>query len=169
MVHGIIIPADNNTPLTAATFGTPADYNRAVDGWAEAVHIPHVGVTMHLNLEGSNRQLPYNRRATFLWWFYIPAVRGEARILGNVALVGPPDDACEATDLPVNLRRLLLEPGTYRVSLRERGQNRWRTEPIERDDYVETVIWTMLLLELTPDLEVRIDRIDDKRDGSDQP
>lgn len=49
MAQGIIIPADNKAPLTAATFGTPADYNRAVDGWAEAVHIPHVGVTMHLN------------------------------------------------------------------------------------------------------------------------
>lgn len=169
MVQGIIIPADNKAPLTAATFEKPEDYDRAVDGWGEAVHIPHVGATMHLNLEGSNRQLQYNRRATFLWWFCIPAVRGEARILGDVVLVGLTDDTGVATDLPVDLRRLLLMPGTYRVSTRERGQNRWHTEPIEQNDYVEKVIWTMLLLELTPDLEVRIDRIKDKRDGSNQP
>ena len=169
MVQGIIIPADNNTPLTAATFEKPEDLDRAVDGWAEAVHIPHVGVTMHLNLEGSNRQLPCNRRATFLWWFYIPAARGEARILGDVMIVGLTDEAGEATDLPVDLRRLLLEPGTYRVRSRERGGSRWHEEPIERDDYLEAVIWTMLLMELAPGLEVRIDRIEVTMNGSNQP
>lgn len=156
MVQGIIIPADDKAPLRAATFEMPEDFDRAVDEWAEAVHIPHVGVRMHLNLEGSNRQLSYNRRATFLWWFYIPGVRGEARLLGDIVLVGLAHNEEESADLTIEIRRQLLEPGVYRVRSRERGGGRWHEEPIDRDDYLETVIWATLLMEMSSALEVQI-------------
>lgn len=55
MVRGIIIPADNTAPLTAATFELLEHYQRAVDSWIEAVDIPDLGVTMYVN-EGSRRR-----------------------------------------------------------------------------------------------------------------
>ena len=67
MVQGIIIPADNTAPLTTRTLDSLEDYPRAVGGWFEAVDIPDLGVTMYVNEEGLIRDLPFNRRATFLW------------------------------------------------------------------------------------------------------
>jgi hypothetical protein len=159
MVQGIIIPADNTTPLRVSTLDSLEDYQRAVGGWIEAVDIPDLGVTMYVNEEGLIRDLPYNRRATFLWQFHVPQAR-DARLVGDVAVVGLAGDEGENTELPRELRRWLLEPGVYRVRTREHTEGRWREEPIDRDDYVETVVWAALLQEMSPALEVRIERID---------
>jgi len=104
--------------------------------------------------------LPFNRRTTFLWRFHVPQAR-DARIVGDVVVVGLTDDEGDTTDLPIELGRRLLEPGVYRVRTRERRGGRWHEEPIDRDDYLETVIWAALLQEVYPTLEVRIDRIED--------
>ncbi len=168
MVQGIIIPANNTAPLPAARLDSLEDYQRVV-GWIEAIDIPDLGVTMYVNEDGLIHVLPFIRRATFLWWFYIPAVRRAARILGDVVLVGLPDNAREATDLPADLRPLLLETGATASAHCERGQSRWHKEPTERDDYVETIVWATLLLEMLPRLEVRIDPGKNAWDGSNQP
>ncbi|KEP74542.1 hypothetical protein HR12_08365 [Microbacterium sp. SUBG005] len=120
MVQGIIIPADNTAPLTTGTFDSLEDFQRAVDGWIEAVDIPNLGVTMYVNEEGLIRHLPYNRRATFLWRFHVPHAR-DGRLVGDVAVLGLTDDEGENSELPNELRRRLLEPGVYRVRTRERG------------------------------------------------
>lgn len=159
MVQGIIIPADNTAPLRTATLDSLEDFQRAVGGWFEAVDIPDLGVTMYVNEEGLIRDLPFNRRAIFLWRFHVPQAR-DARLVGDVAVVGLTDDEGENTELPMDLRRRLLEPGVYRVRTRELGRNRWHEEPIDRDDYLETVIWAALLREMSPTLEVRIKRVD---------
>ena len=135
------------------------DYPRAVGGWFEAVDIPDLGVTMYVNEEGLIRDLPFNRRATFLWRFHVPQAR-DARLVGDVAVVGLTDDEGESTELPSELRQRLLEPSVYRVRTREHGGSRWNEEPIDRDDYVETVIWAALLQEMSPALEVHIERVD---------
>lgn len=59
MVEGIIIPADDTVPLTAAALDSLDDYQRAVSGWIEAVDVPDLGVTMYVNEEGLIRDLPY--------------------------------------------------------------------------------------------------------------
>lgn len=159
MVHGIIIPADNSASLTAATFATLGDYQRVVGGWIEAVDIPDLGVTMYVNEEGLIRDLLYNRRATFLWRFHVPQAR-DARLFGDVAMVGLTDNEGENTDLPSELARRLLEPGIYRVRTRDHGNSHWWEEPVDRDDYIETVIWSALLLEMSPALEVRIEGVE---------
>lgn len=168
MVQGIIIPADNTAPLMTARLDSLADYQRAVGGWIEAVDIPDLSVTMYVNEEGLIRDLPYNRRATFLWRFHVPQAR-DARLVGDVAVVGLTDDDGENTELPRELARRLLEPGAYRVRTRERGENRWYEEPIDRDDYIETVVWAALLQEMSPALEVRIERVDGVDKESNQP
>ncbi|MEV7769856.1 DUF3846 domain-containing protein [Microbacterium sp. NPDC086615] len=171
MVQGIIIPADSTASLKVSTLTSLEDYQQAVGGWIEAVDIPDLGVTMYVNEEGLIRDLPFNRRATFLWRFHVPQAR-DARLVGDVAVVGLIDDEGENTELPSELRRRLTEPGLYRVRTRERGRTRWQEEPIGRDDYVETVVWATLLREMSPALEVSIERIDggkDERNGIIQP
>jgi len=168
MVQGIIIPADNTVPLRTATLDSLEDFQRAVGGWIEAVDIPVLGVTMYVNEEGLIRDLPFNRRATFLWRFHVPQAR-DARLVGDVAVVGLIDDEGENTELPSEFRRRLTEPGLYRVRTRERGRTRWHEEPIDRDDYLETVVWAALLQEISPALEVRIERVGGVHDESKQP
>ncbi|SIS19789.1 DUF3846 domain-containing protein [Microbacterium sp. RURRCA19A] len=103
MVQGIIIPADNTAPLRAAILDSLEDYQRAVGGWIEAVDIPDLGVTIYVNEEGLIRDLPFNRRATFLWRFHVPQAR-DARLVGDIVVVGLADDDGENTELPEDLR-----------------------------------------------------------------
>jgi len=168
MVQGIIIPADNTAPLRVSRLDSLEDYQRAVGGWIEAVDIPYLGVTMYVNEEGLIRDLPFNRRATFLWRFHVPQAH-DARLVGDVAVVGLTDDDGENTELPMELRRRLLEPGIYRVRTREHTEGRWHEEPVDRDDYVETVIWAALLQEMSPYLEVQIKRVGGVKNESNQP
>ncbi|WP_431795250.1 DUF3846 domain-containing protein [Microbacterium enclense] len=168
MVQGIIIPADNTAPLTAATLDSLEDYQRAVGGWFEAVDIPDLGVTMYVNEEGLIRDLAFNRRATFLWRFQVPQAR-DARLVGDVAVVGLTDEEGENTELPIEFGRRMLGPGIYRVRTRQRGESEWHEEPIDRDDYLETVIWAALLQEMAPALEVQIGHVEDGANESNQP
>lgn len=168
MVQGIIIPADNTTPLRTATLDSLEDYQRAVGGWFEAVDIADLGVTMYVNDEGLIRDLPFNRRATFLWRFHAAQAR-DARLVGDVAVVGLTDDEGENTELPSELARRLLDPGVYRVRTRELGRNQWREEPVDRDDYLETVVWAALLKEMSPVLEVQVERVDGYDDRNSRP
>lgn len=168
MVQGIIIPADNTAPLTAAALDSLEDFQRAVGGWFEAVDIPGLGVTMYVNEEGLIRDLPFNRRATYLWRFHVPQAR-DARLVGDVAVVGLTDDEGEITELPSELLGRLLEPGIYRVRSREVGQEQWHEEPIDRDDYLETVVWAALLQEMSPILDVQIERAEGCGDRNGRP
>lgn len=168
MVEGIIIPADNTAPLKTATLESLRDYQQAVGGWFEAVDIPDLGIKMYVNEEGLIRDLPFNRRATFLWRFYVPQTR-DARLVGDVAVVGLTDEEGENTELPSELGRRLLEPGVYRVRSRELGKDQWHEEPIDRDDYVETVIWAALLQEMSPTMEVRVERVGGNEKARNQP
>lgn len=168
MVQSIIIPTDNTAPLRTATLDSLQDYQRAVGGWIEAVDIPDICVTIYVNEEGLIRDLPYNRRATFLWRFHVPQAR-DARLVGDVAVVGLTDDEGESTDLPSELGRRLLEPGIYRVRTREHTEGRWYEEPIDRNDYLETIIWATLLQEMSTTLEVRIECVGEPSGGSNQP
>ncbi|WZH35587.1 MAG: DUF3846 domain-containing protein [Microbacterium enclense] len=168
MVQGIIIPADNTASLRAVRLDSLEDFQRAVGGWIEAVDIPDLGVTMYVNEEGLIRDLPFNRRATFLWRFHVPQA-SDARLVGDVAVVGLTDDEGENGELPEELRSRLIEPGIYRVRTREQGKTRWHEEPIDRDDYVETMVWAALLQEMSPALEVRIERVDGSGDVNSRP
>ncbi|MDU0346766.1 DUF3846 domain-containing protein [Microbacterium sp. KSW2-29] len=159
MVQGIIIPADNTAPLAAARLDSLEDYPQSVGGWFEAVDIPDLSITMYVNEEGLIRDLPFNRRAAFLSRFHVLQAR-DARLVGDLAVVGLTDYEGENRELPSELARRLLEPGVYRVRTREHPAGRWHEEPIYRDDDLETVIWATLLRETSPALAVQIERVE---------
>ncbi|MBZ4486728.1 DUF3846 domain-containing protein [Microbacterium sp. cx-55] len=71
MAHGILIPASDRIDLTRYEARELADYQLAVDGWIEAVDVAPFGCTLFVNEDGHPRGLPFNRRATFLWWFHV--------------------------------------------------------------------------------------------------
>jgi hypothetical protein len=167
MVQGIIL-ADNTAPLKTVTLDSLEDYQRAVGSWFEAVDVPDLGVTMYVNEGGLIRDLPFNRRATFLWRYHVPQAR-DPRLVGDVAVVGLTDDEGENAELPSELARPVLEPGVYRVQTREHGGSDWREESIDRDDYLETGVWAALRQEISPALEVRIERVNGVVEESNEP
>jgi hypothetical protein len=62
-----------------------------VGGWIEPVDVPSLGITICVNEEGLIRQLPRDPRATFLWWFHVPANRQKAILVGDALLAGMAD------------------------------------------------------------------------------
>ncbi len=92
MVKGIYVPADGDEPLEVREFNGLEDYQRAVEGWIEPVDVLDLGITIYVIEEGLLRHLPFNSRATFLWWYHGPAARQSAMLVGNAVIVGMPDE-----------------------------------------------------------------------------
>ncbi|GAB3608356.1 hypothetical protein GCM10027414_04810 [Humibacter ginsengiterrae] len=147
MVTGIVIPADAEKALGERTFVNLEDYQAAVGGWIEAVDLPSLGVTIYVNEEGLLRHLPFNSRASFLWWYHVPEARQKAMLVGDAVLVGLPDRNGDSTDVPLLVRELLLTPAAYRVEVRTFGDPKWYQNQATYPDYWEAMIWAMVLLE----------------------
>jgi len=98
MVQGILIPASDAAPPELRSFETLEQYQDAVGGWIEAVDVPDREVTLFVNEEGLVLGLPFNRRATYFWWHFVPHVASRARLVGDVVLVGWPNQHGDSTD-----------------------------------------------------------------------
>jgi len=147
MVTGIVIPADDIQPVEQREFAGLDDYRAAVDGWIEAVDLHDLGVTIYVNEEGRVRHLPFNSRASFLWWYHVPAARQKALLAGNAVVVGLTDRNGDNTDVPDAGRELLLAQTSYRVEVRTVGDPRWYGNQATYPDYWEAVVWAMVTLE----------------------
>lgn len=69
MVSALRIPTEADESIAILKVDTAEDYQAAVGGWIEPVDIPALGVTVYVHEEGLLRHLPFNSRATFLWWY----------------------------------------------------------------------------------------------------
>lgn len=147
MVTGIVIPAKDVRLIEQREFTGLDDYRAAVGGWIEAIDLLDLGVTIYVNEEGRVRQLPFNSRASFLWWYHVPAVRQTAVLAGNAVVVGLPDRNGDNTDVPDAVRELLLRPRTYRVEVRTAGDPKWYGNQATYPDYWEAVVRAMVTLE----------------------
>lgn len=157
MVQGIVIPADTERPLEQREFARLEDYQAVVGGWIEAVDLHDLGVTVYVNEEGLLRQLPFNSRVSFLWWYHVPEARQKAMVVGDVVLVGLPDRNGDSTDLPREVRSRLLTPARYRVELQMAGSSEWSKDPATFPDYWEALVWGMVFLERIPKaVDVRV-------------
>ncbi len=147
MTKGIVVPHDAEAALEVREFSDFGDYQKAVDGWIEAVDIPSLGVMVFVNEEGLLKHLPLNSRMTFLWWFHVPEARQRAMLVGNAVIVGAPDEEGNTTDVPEAVISLLMETQVYRVEVQVIGETEWHRNAAKYTDYWEAVIWAMLLLE----------------------
>lgn len=166
MVKGLVIPALDTDPLAVREFTQIEDYQKAVGGWIEAVDIPALGITIYVNEEGLIHHLPFNSRATFLWWYHVPAARNVAMLVGKAVVVGPPDQNGDNTDIPDGILGVLtareswgvllniaeaepVDPGadwTSRVvAPLVKGDPRWFASQVEYTDYFAACAWAMIL------------------------
>ena len=135
MVKGIYVPVDQSEPLEQREFATLEDYQAAVGGWIEAVDVPSLGITIYVNEEGLLRHLPFNPRASFLWWYHVPGAH-QAMLVGNAIIVGAPDEDGDSTDVPQEVIDLLTGASEYAVAIQMGGTS----EPSESDGKLSSIL-----------------------------
>jgi len=151
MVKGLFVPADEAEPVRELELEKLDDYLQAVGGWIEAVDVPALGITMYVNENGLSEKLPFNGRATYLWWFHVPAVRAHAGPVGNAVLVGLPDEEGDSTDVPATTHELLTSSERYVVLMKIDGS--WFRHRNVNRDYWEAILWAMIKLTREPEIE----------------
>lgn len=146
MVRGIYVPADSDESLEVREFTGLDDYQSAVEGWIEPVDVPDLGITIYVNEEGLIRHLPFNSRATFLWWYYVPVARHRAILVGNTVIVGMPDEQGSTADVPAEVETL-TKHGIWRVEVKTLGDSKWCHNQVTYEDHFEALAWAMVTLE----------------------
>jgi hypothetical protein len=168
MVRGLYVPVDASQPIEVRDFAGLEDYQAAVEGWIEPVDVPDLGITIYVNEEGLLRRLPFNARASFLWWYHVPAAR-QAMLVGNAVIVGMPDQEGDSTDAPAEVRELFTTSEEFAVLVKVGGDPAWYTDPVNKvssvvlpltggdpnwfassaryEDYSSAAVWAMVLLE----------------------
>jgi len=116
MAIGIVIPADDNLDLTIRTFETLPDYQSAVGGYVEYIALAEPTASLFLNEEGKIRRLPDNERATLIMRMHNRIHDGDS-VAGDAVLIGPENVRGESTDVPSELRELLLERSMFDVEV----------------------------------------------------
>ena len=97
------ISADNAIPIEERTLESEGLYRQlqqAVGGFIEAVTLSRAEATLYCNEEGKLNRLPINNRATQFVWTYDPRFVAVDVIVGDVVVVGLPDDEGYDTTLP---------------------------------------------------------------------
>lgn len=147
MVKGIVVPADGESAIELRDFAQLEDYQATVSGYTEPVDIPSLGITIYVNEEGLLRQLPFNSRATFLWWYEVHEARQSAMLVGDAVIVGIPDRRGESTDVPQPLVDLLTKTGAWRVQVKTVGDPKWHQSTVTHTDYFEALVMAMVTIE----------------------
>jgi len=153
VVRALRIPTDADEPITELEVDKLEDYQAAVGGWIEPVDIPGLGVTIYVHEEGLVLGLPFNSRATFLWWYCVPEARQKAMLVGPALVVGLPDRNGDSTHVPGDVAARFTRPGTWRVEAKPKAEPDWVQIPATYDDYFEAVVWAMVTLERWTDAE----------------
>ncbi|MDF1478794.1 DUF3846 domain-containing protein [Leifsonia sp. H3M29-4] len=147
MVTGIVIPADANEPVREIDTAVPDAIATAVGGLMEAVDLHGLRVTVYVNESGLLQHLPFNSRASFLWWYHVPSARQRAMLVGDAVIVGLPDDNGADTEVSTTARELLLSPRRFRVEVRTADDPTWHRNRATYPNYWEAIVWAMVLLE----------------------
>jgi len=100
------------------------DYQSAVGGLIDAVDLESIGATLFVNDEGLVIGLPFNARATFLWWLHVSAAMNKAMLVGDAVIVGMLDRQGESTDVPDELLHTLTHRGAHSGSASVRRATR---------------------------------------------
>ncbi|WP_298868466.1 DUF3846 domain-containing protein [uncultured Microbacterium sp.] len=147
MVSGVVIPADAEERVERRDFASLEDYQAAVGGQIEAIDLHSLGVTLFVNEEGMLQRLPFNSRASSLWWYHVPDARHRTMLVGDAVVVGLPDRNGDSTDVPEMATDLLTGYGPWKVEVRTVGDTKWYSNQLVYIDYFEAITWAMLTLE----------------------
>ena len=138
MPWGIVIPADESAPLEFRLFGQITDYQEAVGGWFEAVDLEEIPASFFVNEEGKIHNLPQNRRATLMWWVNHRAVHGKDVLMGDVVLIGLPDDDGDTQDVSGEVVTLLLKTELYKYEvMTHENDSKWYGNQSRFDNYFD--------------------------------
>lgn len=148
MTKCIIIPHNMNHPPTRTDLQSLTDYQMAVGGYVESITIREQAIAIFCDEDGKDKELPVNRRATALWWLFEPSVRGHDLIVGDIVLVGTPDDLGDTTDVPNSFATFMIDAERYKVEVSSKG-GEWIEASTRFDDYFYAPIFAMRILERT--------------------
>lgn len=151
MITGFLIPANAAAPLRELTFTGPDDYRTVIGDWTDDVWLKRLGVTIHVNHNGSAKRLPLNIRASRLMWVDRPKLIDVVKLYGDAVLVGD-DRSREVTDVPEAVRRSLTEPGNYAVLLKVASQPR-ELRSDGHEHYLDAVTTGLVLMQCWPGAE----------------
>lgn len=144
MVTGVIIPADESLAISQHEFNDLRDYQEAVGGLIEAIDLDSPPMTFFANDEAKLVGLPFNQRATAMWWLHVPVAFGRDYLAGDVTLIGQPDEKGDTQSAPDEFVRLLLEPTTYRVQVQTADSgNAWSGNGRRFDSYFEAATYAV--------------------------
>lgn len=115
MPKGIILHTDRT--YTLKEFKQHTDYNDAVGGWIEYLGSPSnmLPMSVYLNEEGRLLDLPLNGLATAICIIAEALYDGDV-IVGDVAILGDPDNEGNDTDIRENVLELIKRNATERVT-----------------------------------------------------
>lgn len=147
MVRGLRIPVEADQPISVVEVDKLEDYQAIIGGWIEAVDIHDLGVTVYVAEEGLILRLPFNSRASFLWWYFVPEARQKAMLVGPALVVGLPDRVGRSTDVPADVVEMIGKPGVWRVEVKVGGDPEWHRNQATYTDYFEALVWAMVTLE----------------------
>lgn len=142
MPTGIVIPHDETAPMYEKELDDLAAYQAAVGGFIEPVRFFDVNLLIYANEEGKLRGLPFNRRATAIWWLHDRFARETDELVGDVVLLGA--NGGGTRDIPPNLADLILRAEQYRVEIRLADRLGWHDRQTQLGTYVDAAVFALL-------------------------
>lgn len=138
MPWGIYIPADEAASIEFRLFGQITEYQEAVGGYFQCVDIDAPAATFFVNEDGKVINLPLNRRATLAWWVLYRAAQNVDAFMGDVILLGQPDEDGDTQDVPGELVTLIMKTDLYKYEVQTiDGGDKWYGNMSTFDNYFE--------------------------------
>ncbi|QXT64195.1 hypothetical protein [Tessaracoccus palaemonis] len=153
MPKGIVIRADMKAPPEFHDFNIIADLEDVTGYPLKTVPIPTLGVVAVANAQGNKRKLPVNTYATLLWWFWVPALRRQVVLLGDIVLLGEPDPDGQPTNVPAPFAGYVLSQNGHRVQLKVTGEKDWYRTATIAPNYFDAIVLAFELLDNLPGAE----------------
>lgn len=148
MLNAVFVPADDRQRVTPFTRHVPGDLSALVGDMMEAVDVPDLGITVYVDESGLVKRLPFNSRATFLWWHHLPSARASI-LVGDAVIVGMPDSRGDDTDVPAHAMRLLAAGGRFVTEVRSASGD-WLQASDEEGSYWDALVWSAVLMQAWP-------------------
>ncbi|MGW5074012.1 DUF3846 domain-containing protein [Rhodococcus sp. NPDC004095] len=114
------------------------------------------GASMITDEEGKLNGSELNRRATLLLWLLESRWRNADVIMGDVLIIGAPDEEGNSTSIPEELRALIMDVDSYKVEVQTGGDS-WASNNLRYDDLFKAANAGLGLMErwlLVTDLRV---------------